>query len=564
MSDQKNIDKLFREKFKDFEAAPNPKIWDAISSELDGEQKKKRRIIPLYYSIGAIAAILLLFVTIGISVFHDDVETTDPIVTETNSKNNATDTKTSNNETVTKKQDSSVDKNRNPSEEGITTHNEAITNTNASDDKETSTNTKDDTTNDTSLQVTQTNSKENATQNRVVNKNSVANSSSETQNNTSAYKNAVTQNTEANEQINTSKNTQNKKDIQSSNTTINSVANATSSNKNKDAVALNTDKNKGVSNQEYKDAQTISNENAVANSTESKIKKDDISTPIDSITDNAVAAETSNEIKKSILDVINELKDLEGDVDDKENTKKSRWAITPNFAPVYYNSITEGSPIDTLFADNSKDGDLNLSYGLNVSYQVNDRLSVRSGINKVNYSYSTEDISYFPTFDDNNIKTIAFNNNTANISLRDRNSVVASDFPTLVDGIETPSIQQTRIDGSLNQQMSYIEVPVEVEYKLIDKKIGVNVIGGVSTLFLADNKVLLESPNLTAVLGEATNVNNVSFSTNVGLGIDYEISDNVEINVEPMLKYQLNTFSRDAGNFRPYSIGVYSGINFKF
>jgi len=577
MSDQKNIDKLFREKFKDFEAAPNPQIWDNIASEL-GEEKKKRRILPLFYRIGAIAAILILFVTIGISVFNDDGQNTDPTVSETNTTNNASDTKDNNHEKLGKEQDASSDKNLNPSEKDIPTQNEAITNTNATESEESVTNNNVINTNN-ELQVTETDSKQNVqkntTQKRVVNTNAVANTSTETQKNTSAYKNAVTQHTTSNEKTNTSTNIQNKKDVTATQTTMNSIANASSSNKTitqdtKGVIAQNTTVNKGVSNTKNTDNKNAVSENTVVNTTSSNTtaitKRNETNAVIDSIADTAVAAtETSDEVKKSILDVINELKDIEDDSDVEETAKKSRWAITPNFAPVYYNSISEGSPIDSLFIDNSKEGDLNVSYGLNVSYAVNDRLSVRSGINRVNYSYSTKDISYFPTFDDNNIKTIAFSNNTANISLRDRQTATASsDFPTLVDGIETPSIQQARIDGSLNQRMSYIEVPVEVEYKLIDKKIGVNIIGGMSTLFLSDNKVLLESPNLTAILGESTNVNNVSFSTNVGLGIDYEVSKNVEINIEPMLKYQLNTFSRDAGNFRPYSLGVYSGINFKF
>ena len=42
------------------------------------------------------------------------------------------------------------------------------------------------------------------------------------------------------------------------------------------------------------------------------------------------------------------------------------------------------------------------------------------------------------------------------------------------------------------------------------------------------------------------------------------ISFKVQLNIEPVFKYQLNTFSDTAGNFQPFTIGIYSGLNFKF
>ena len=79
-----------------------------------------------------------------------------------------------------------------------------------------------------------------------------------------------------------------------------------------------------------------------------------------------------------------------------------------------------------------------------------------------------------------------------------------------------------------------------------------------------DNAVSLESDQLITEMGEANNANDVNFSTNLGVGFNYEISQKLQLNVEPIFKYQLNTFSETAGNFRPYSVGVYSGLSFKF
>ena len=66
MSDQKNIDNLFRDTFEDFDASPDPALWDKISDKLDAQEAEKKRkgvlFIPwLYKAAGIAAAIALLF-----------------------------------------------------------------------------------------------------------------------------------------------------------------------------------------------------------------------------------------------------------------------------------------------------------------------------------------------------------------------------------------------------------------------------------------------------------------------------------------------------------------------
>ena len=63
---------------------------------------------------------------------------------------------------------------------------------------------------------------------------------------------------------------------------------------------------------------------------------------------------------------------------------------------------------------------------------------------------------------------------------------------------------------------------------------------------------------------EADNLNNIHFSTNLGIGLKYGFMKSFEFNVEPTFKYLLNTFSSDDGNFKPYVFGIYSGVSYKF
>ena len=76
---RKNIDELFRDKLSDFKQAPDNKVWRAIDASLD--KRKKRRVIPIWWSLSGIAAALL----IGLLIFNPltDEPTTNEILVET-------------------------------------------------------------------------------------------------------------------------------------------------------------------------------------------------------------------------------------------------------------------------------------------------------------------------------------------------------------------------------------------------------------------------------------------------------------------------------------------------
>jgi hypothetical protein len=156
------------------------------------------------------------------------------------------------------------------------------------------------------------------------------------------------------------------------------------------------------------------------------------------------------------------------------------------------------------------------------------------------------------------------NNNLVNINYSS-NALIEIKNQSAMSGLISfeKDLQKTNT-GAINQKMGYYEVPLEVSYAVLDKKFGINVIGGVSTLFLSQNKISLVSSETNVKLGEAKNLNQVHFSTNVGLGFKYQIIKSFQINVEPMVKYQLNTFSNNSGDFKPLFIGLYSGISYSF
>lgn len=59
MNDKKNIDRLFQEGFKDFEAEPNNQVWINIETALK-KKEKERKIIPFWMQFSGTAAAFIL------------------------------------------------------------------------------------------------------------------------------------------------------------------------------------------------------------------------------------------------------------------------------------------------------------------------------------------------------------------------------------------------------------------------------------------------------------------------------------------------------------------------
>ncbi len=229
-----------------------------------------------------------------------------------------------------------------------------------------------------------------------------------------------------------------------------------------------------------------------------------------------------------------------------------KWSVGPTVAPVYYNTLQSGSPLNSELSDNSKSSDNSLSVGVRVNYQLSQKLFIQSGINRVDLAYNTNDVSAFITSSKNGYNNI--NTNKPGVYLT----------PGINSLSGAKDLSRSGVSGDVNQFMQYYELPIEMKYSLYDKKLGLNVVGGFSTMILSGNSVSFVSADGITDLGGASNLNSWNFSGNVGFDLDYKINSSWYLNVAPMFKYQFNTFSGESGNFRPYYFGLYSGLNYRF
>lgn len=471
MSDNKNIDRLFKEQFKDFEATPAAGTWDQIAAQL--QHKKKRRVVPFWLKSSGIAAALVL----GCFLLFDQNSTL-----ELPQNKVATGKKTNPKGEPSLKSKTTIS--TKPDSEVVSAPPTRVTNQSI---------------------ITNPLGKVTLKSNFVTN-----NTTRFATQNQFGTKNSLVQN-----------------DFQESE-------------KNTDKLGNNLNNyERNLENESSIDPRNSSSNKTIAN-------------PALATTDSDVNIE--KQIIPNELELLLQQKDGVQAVVTIEKSQQ-KWQIKPTVAPLFLNTNAGGSAIDPQFANNPKSAEQNLSYGVGVQYALNKKVKVRTGVNKLALDYNTKNIVYSTSLMSNNLPNITYTTNQF-IEIKNENTL-----ETLILFEKDP---QPTTAGQINQQLGYIELPMELSYALLDNKWGINLIGGLSTLFLSQNKIAIVGEQGRIPLGEANNLNSVHFSSNVGVGFSYQIKPFLRFNFEPMMKYQFNTFSQNNSSFKPAFIGLYSGLSFSF
>lgn len=454
MEERKHIDRLYQEKFKDFEATPREAVWKNISSRLE-EKNRKRRVLPLWYKLAGVAALLALLFNFANDLFKTNLNSS-RVATELDENFGEFDLASS---AFTQKMIKS-----------------------------------------------------------------------------SIILQALMQDTE----------------LQKSRENVYREKRSTSL---KSAVTFNRELPAGVI-----DISRGPTAGIISLSEGQNLTFAELEMAANRIATTAGTIKPAAKLRELPLPIQEE--NIEDDFFDTKISAK-RIRVTTTAAPIYYDNLGKGNAIDTRFANNESEGEVTMSYGINFAYQISDKIKIRSGISKVDISHNTRNIAFTAAVHPIALSGIDYAGNVPNFRIENRNVRSFSNIyaSTQFDraSLATPT------SGYLNQRMGFIEVPVEIEYAIIDKKFGLNIIGGGSTLFLDENSISLNSSNFSTILGEANNLNSVSFTTNIGLGLDYNLSPQFQLNLEPIFKYQVNTFnSISTRSLNPYYFGIYTGFSFKF
>lgn len=256
----------------------------------------------------------------------------------------------------------------------------------------------------------------------------------------------------------------------------------------------------------------------------------------------------------------------------KPNNKEleTKWAVGAQFAPVIsYRDLSinyenqQGSVIndDESQLNNTEDAMLSYAGGVDFNYHVSKRWSIQSGLYFSRIGQVNNDALNFKQ-ENNQYLLYSINTSTGNINIAFEK--VPNDVRKInpsKDTLESVDIGNIKII----QNFDLFEIPVMVKYKVLNKRFGINLSGGLSPAYLIKNNTYLEVESSKHNIGSSENLNPMIINTTFALGFNYGITKKLSINFEPTFKYSLSPINKNSEfDYHPYYFSWYTGIRYNF
>ena len=255
--------------------------------------------------------------------------------------------------------------------------------------------------------------------------------------------------------------------------------------------------------------------------------------------------------------------------------KTNKWSIAAMASPSYFPKTTAGTDDLAKQINASEQTQISYSGGVAFSYNISRKLSIQSGLYYSSVGHELDGIHSFGGFQkydytkgDHNFEVLT---SSGKVYTSNRDIFLMDGYGDRVltrytnDVFDPVKADLKYLNSSLHQSFSYIEMPVILRYKLIDKALDVNLIGGLSYNLLVNNSVYTMIDGSRYFIGKTEGLNQIMFSSSIGMGMEYNLSDKFSLNLEPTFRYYLNPFTEIQGvRIHPYSIGIFSGLSYKF
>jgi len=267
------------------------------------------------------------------------------------------------------------------------------------------------------------------------------------------------------------------------------------------------------------------------------------------------------------------------DFSDKPKQDNNKWALGGEFSPLYSYRLISGTP-NKDFYDDVESPVVAYTGGLNFQYKPLKRLTVQVGIYYSTMGQALDNMSVYENsafslvpeeYKDRYITEYSLDNSTGGINLNsayifvDERADRVSNLTNSKSNVDLSNPVFNNLEAEIQQTFQYIEVPFLLRYKLIDKLIDVNFVGGVGANFLIGNDVYLAYGDSKENIGYTDGVSDINYNGTVGIGIEYPLLKRINIRFEPSIKYYLNEINPTSHvESHPYSLGFYTGINYSF
>lgn len=248
----------------------------------------------------------------------------------------------------------------------------------------------------------------------------------------------------------------------------------------------------------------------------------------------------------------------------EKKSSSGNWGIGPRLAPVYsyrlLGSNASGESDKSYFND-VENSIMNFGAAISLSYSFNNKWSLKTGMYVSRIGQENKQVLAIVDEGRSGMFKLSTSSGAVFINPKKFESVMIQQQVSSKDTVSGGYL----VNGSFIQNLDYFEVPIVMQYKVVDQRFAVNILGGLSPGILVNNRSYFESGKDKLQTGIVENVAPAVLNSLIGVGFDYAISKNVYLNMEPSFRYSISSIS--AGNDlrnHPYSISWLTGITYKF
>lgn len=266
-----------------------------------------------------------------------------------------------------------------------------------------------------------------------------------------------------------------------------------------------------------------------------------------------------------------------------EKHKNARWLVGAQISPAFNVSGSSHSQVYASNMLNSANNPVDIGGGISVEYKKGKRLSLQSGVYysgmgqaSGNSSRSSANSDYMFASADRGAE---YFNTSVNIDTKSSKMMMNSaagviEFSSVPSGIvlgaslDEKTMASNAVvvsDARFIQNFEYIEIPLYLRYTIIDSRFDVEMLGGFSSNLLVGNETFIESGDGKNLVGKTQDMQLLNYSGTLGVGLKYGLSKRIFLNVEPRVKYYLNSLNNNSSvTYKPYTIGVFTGLSYEF
>jgi hypothetical protein len=278
--------------------------------------------------------------------------------------------------------------------------------------------------------------------------------------------------------------------------------------------------------------------------------------------------------QKNTFDI--EEPDLQYLPDNSTAKHTDRWSIAAMASPTYYSKFSSVNNDNTKQMLSSEKPLISYSGGVAFTYKISKRFSVQSGLFYSSLGQEVDGINSYAGFQkyvyskgSSNFQVLTSsgiiytNNGDVFLSNNGSGDRIMTNYTN--DVFDPKKASLPYMNSTIRQNFSYLEFPVVLRYKFVDKIIDINLIGGLSYDILVNNSAYTMFDGTKYHVGTTDGLNNISISSSIGMGMEYNFSSSLSLNLEPTFRYYLNPFNQSVtSGVHPYSFGIFSGLSYKF